>query len=80
MEKSKKGKAEGRKPAQPSIPEGILGFLPSDADITRIRFAKLKLLKTKPFTTAPKVKTPRPLVKFGRSHPLMGDGMTESIS
>ena len=64
-EGSCKIKAEERKPAQPSIPEGILGFLSSDTETTRIRFAKLKPLKTQPFTITPKVKTPRPPVKFG---------------
>src|SRR5271156_5037396 len=57
-------KAEGRKPAQPSIPEGILGFLPSDPNMLRTRFAKIKTLKTKYFTTTPKVKTPGTTVKF----------------
>ena len=67
-EKSKKRKAEGRKPAQPSIPEGILGFLPSDTDIARIRFAKLKLLKTRLFTTHTQGKNSTVPGKIWRRH------------
>jgi hypothetical protein len=37
--------AGGRKPAQPSIPEGILGFPPPDALIQCISKTKAKLLK-----------------------------------
>ena len=49
MEISKGGqkKAGGRKPAQPSIPEGILGFLPPDTPIHRKPNAILKYLKTR---------------------------------
>ena len=39
-------KVGGRKPAQPSIPEGILGFLPPDAVIHRKPSAILNYLKT----------------------------------
>jgi hypothetical protein len=39
-------KVGGRKPAQPSIPEGILGFPPPDAHVCRTRRAIPKLLKT----------------------------------
>jgi hypothetical protein len=38
--------AGGRKPAQPSIPEGILGFPPPDAHTVRTKSAILKSLKT----------------------------------
>ena len=40
-------KVGGRKPAQPSIPEGTLGFLPPDVLICRKRSATPKFLKTR---------------------------------
>ena len=41
--------AGGRKPAQPSIPEGILGFPPPDANTHRTLETKLNSLKTNDF-------------------------------
>jgi hypothetical protein len=38
--------AGGRKPAQPSIPEGILGFPPPDALLQCISKTKAKVLKS----------------------------------
>jgi hypothetical protein len=38
-------KSGGKEPAQPSIPEGILGFLSPDADLRCTRQTKIKLMK-----------------------------------
>ncbi len=50
--------AGGRKPAQPSIPEGILGFPPPDALLQGTLKTKVKLLKPNSVVTESRVKNP----------------------
>lgn len=56
--------AGGRKPAQPSIPEGILGFPPPDPQMDCTLESKLNALIVKGFRNALRVKTPIPQQKF----------------
>jgi hypothetical protein len=53
------GMAGGRKPAQPSIPEGILDFPSPDARLCRTFQTKAKLLKANGAIWASRAKIPR---------------------
>jgi hypothetical protein len=54
----------GRKPAQPSIPEGILGFPSPDPDVLRTRETKAVSLKLRALRPSIGVKNPRIEAKF----------------